>query len=352
MALRNSRTSHPAVSQQIEQMLKARTIDFDFEPNVQISEIRLAEGNQVRLTEHRAPKDQVAKYAIAMKHGATFPAIVLNDRLERIDGNTRLEAAIKNGDDAIPAYICHGLTPLEARSLSVELNQSNGLAMTEPEIRRFVEGAVNEGQHADLRSLSRMTGVRSSKIASWIAETQFKTRAVREGVNERHVNALPPSTRAALQATRLASVFVATSKLAAEAKMPAAAVKKIVALANAATSESDAIAIVVAERAARVDEIRAVASGFSPRDNRRSKGSAQHLGGLVRFNVDDLLDVAAEKQFETFERMRKLRDRLNEVVARAEVEWDLTPPATDTGDAESDTSETDDAMTASVGVAG
>jgi hypothetical protein len=182
MAVRNSRTAHPSVSQQIEQMLKARTIDFDFEPNVQIAEIREAEGNQVRLTEHRAPKDQVAKYEIAMKNGASFPAIVLNDRLERIDGNTRLEAAIKNGDETIPAYICHGLTPLEARSLSVELNQSNGLAMTEEEIRRFVDGAVLEGQHADLRTLSRMTGVRDTKIARWVAETQFKARAVREGV--------------------------------------------------------------------------------------------------------------------------------------------------------------------------
>jgi hypothetical protein len=89
--------------------------------------------------------------------------------------------------------------------------------------------------------------------------------------------------------------------------MPAAAVKKLVAQANAASSESDALSIVGAERAARADEIRAVGSGFSPRDNRRSKGSAQHIGGLVRFNVDDLLDVAPEKQFETFERFSRLR---------------------------------------------
>jgi hypothetical protein len=332
MASRNSRTSHPAVSQQIEQMLKARSINFDFEANVQISEIRDAEGNQVRLTEHRAPKDQVTKYAVAMKHGATFPAIVLNDRLERIDGNTRLEARIRNGDETIAAYICHGLTPLEARSLSVELNQSNGLAMTEEEIRRFIDGAVLEGQHPEVRTLSRMTGVRDTKIARWIAETLFKERAEREGVDERHVNALPASTRAALNATRLAAVFRAVTQLAAEARMPAAQVKKIVAQANAASSESDALAVVNAERDVRVDEIRAVASGFSPRDNRRSKGSAQHIGGLVRFEVEDLLDVAPEKQFETYQRVRVLRDRLEQVVARAEQEWDITPPAEESDD--------------------
>ena len=83
----------------------------------------------------------------------------------------------------------------------------------------------------------------------------------------------------------------------------------------------------------RADEIRAVASGFSPKDDRRSKGSAQHIGGLVRFEVEQLLDVAPEKQFDTYQRMRLLRDRLDEVVVRAEREWDLTPPSEPTDDA-------------------
>lgn len=327
MAPRNSRTAHPAMSQQVEQMLSARGIQYDFEANVQISEIRLAEGYQVRLTEHREPKDQVAKYSVAMKHGAQFPAIVLNDRLERIDGNTRLAARIKNGETTIPAYICHNLTPLQARSLSVELNQSNGLAMTEQEIRRFVDGAVQEGQHADIRTLFRMTGVTETKLQRWVAETLFNTRAEHEHIDERHASVLPPSTRAALNSARLAAVFCEITQLAAEARIPAAGVKKLVAQANQASSESDALAVVAAERENRAAEIRAVGSGFSPRNARRSNGSAQHLGGLARFKVEDLLDVDPEKQFETFQRMRLIRDRLDEVVERAEREWDLTPPA-------------------------
>lgn len=339
-----TRVAHPAVSQQIEQMLKARNIDFEFEANVQVSEIRHADGNQVRLTEHQAPKEQINKYATAMKHGASFPAIVLNDRLEKIDGNTRLEARIKNGDETIAAYICHGMSPLEARSLSVELNQSNGLAMTDEEIRRFIDGAVLEGQQPEVRTLSRMTGVRETKISRWIAETQFMTRAKRENIEERHINALPASTRAALQVARLAAVFRVLTILAAEARMPAALVKKIVAEANGASSEAEALAIVDNERAARADEIRAVASGFSPRDNRRSKGSAQHIGGLVRFQVDDLLDVSPEKQFETFQRVKLVRDRLNEVVTRAEREWDLTPPAESPDPTQDDDTSTDEAL--------
>jgi hypothetical protein len=324
MAPRNSRTSHPAISQQIEQMLAARNIDFDFEPNVRIDEIREVEGNQVRLSEHRAPKDMVNRYAVAMKHGAAFPAIVLNDRLEKVDGNTRLEARIKNGGDTIAAYICHGLSALEARSLSVELNQSNGLAMTSEEIRKFISDAVQEGQHPEIKSLSRMTGVRETTIARWMAEAQFRARAVKSEIEQRLVDVLPDSTRAALQMTRLEPVFMDLTLLAAETRMPAAQVKAIVGQVNGAASEAEALSIVATERQSRASELRAVASGFKPREL-RSKGSAQHIGGLVKFDVDDLLDVAPEKQYETFVRVKSLRDRLDAVVARAETEWDLTP---------------------------
>ncbi len=323
--VRNSRSTHPARSPQIEQMLKSRGIDFEFEANFAISEIREAEEAQVRLVANRAPKDQVSKYATAMKHGAVFPAIVINEAYEKIDGNTRLEAKRKNGSDTIAAYVVYGVTPLEARSLSVELNQSNGLAMTEVEIRNFIASAINEGQHPEIRALARMTGVRELKITRWIAETQFVDRAEKAGIAEQHVKALPASTKAALQSVRLSSAFTALTNLAAEAKLPTAQVKKLVTQVNAAESEHEALDIIKAERESRVDEIRAVASGFSP--DRASRGSAQHVGGLLRFEVDALLDVAPEKRYETFTRFKELRDRLDAVVARAEREWDLTPPA-------------------------
>ncbi len=327
-----TRNTHPARSPQVEQMLKSRGIDFEFEANYAISEIREAEEAQVRLIANRAPKDQVQKYATAMKHGAVFPAIVVNDAGEKIDGNTRLEAKRKNGADTIAAYIVFGVNPLEARSLSVELNQSNGLAMTEEEIRNFIAGVISEGQHPEIRALARMTGVRELKINRWIAETQFLDRAEKAGIAEQHVSVLPPSTKASLQAVRLSSAFTSLTNLAAEAKLPTAQVKKIVTQVNGAESEHEALQIIKTEHEARADEIRAVASGFSP--DRGSRGSAQHVGGLLRFEVDALLDVAPEKQAETFAHLKELRDRLDTVVTRAEREWDLTPrvvPADESG---------------------
>jgi hypothetical protein len=324
-APRNTRSTHPARSPQTEAMLKDRSIAFEFEPNLAVAEIREAEGYQVRLAKNRAPKEQVAKYATAMKHGATFPAVVLNENYELIDGNTRLQARLKNSVETIAAYILFGVTALDARSLSVELNQSNGLQMSDEEIYAFIANAVKDGQQPEVRALSRMTGVREPKITRWIAEIHFLERAARIEVAERHLNALPASTRAALQATRLEAVFGEITTLAAEAKLPTAFVKKMVGQVNGAPSEQAALGLIETERAQRVDEIRAVASGFSPRD-RASKGSAQHFGGLQKFDVDALLDVAPEKQFETFQRMKILRDLLDTAVARAENEWDLTQP--------------------------
>jgi ParB-like chromosome segregation protein Spo0J len=325
MAPRNSRTAHPAMSQQVEAKLTERKIDYDFEPNVRIEDIRDVEGNQVRRIEHRAPKDRVERYATAMRHGAQFPAILLNDRMERIDGNTRLEAAKKCGLDTIPAYICHGITTLEARSLSVELNQSNGLAMEEEEIRSFIVDAIQGGQQPEVKSLARMTGVKDSKIARWIADTKFQNRVRNAGIDEKLVEALPESSRVALEATHLAPVFENLTVLAAEARMPAAEVKKLVGAVNSAPSQSDALAIVSAERDARAEQLRAVASGFKPRQ-RRSSGSAQHFGALLKFDIDALLDVEPDRQYETFHRMEIVLSRLNVVVQRAKEEWDLTPP--------------------------
>jgi hypothetical protein len=207
--------------------------------------------------------------------------------------------------------------------------------MEEDEIRTFIIDAIQGGQQPEIRSLARMTGVKDSKIARWIADTRFTTKARNAGIEERLTEVLPESTRVALEATHLAPVFEDLTVLAAESRMPAAEVKKLVQAVNAAPSQADALAIVAAERDARAERIRQVASGFTPTP-RRSTGSAQHFGALLKFDVDDLLDVEPERQYETFNRLKIIHDRLGVVVSRAQEEWDLTPPAAPVADDTSD----------------
>lgn len=319
-------SSHLSVCLQTESKLTARQVPFTFEPNLAIEKIRDAEGNQVRLSEHRAPKAMVARYSAQMKAGAIFPAIVLNDHHELIDGNTRWAAAQANNKQTIAAYICSGLTALEARSLSVELNQSHGLSMTEEEIRAFLTNAVQEGQVLDPRAYSRMTGVKVSTIARWVAAKHFEIRAADQHIDALDLERLSTSVRAALNVAKLTAVFRAATTLAIDARVPAAQLKPIIAQANAAPSEAQALAVIAAAYDARSDEVKAHAAGFK-RARRRSSGAAPHIGGLLRFDVSDLIDVAPERQPDTFARMRLLRERLDGALALASAHWDIAHPA-------------------------
>jgi len=312
-------------STEVERKLMARHVEFVFEPNLQVGKIRDVEGNQVRLSEHRAPKEMVDRFAEQMRAGAAFPAIVVNDRWELVDGNTRRLAVMKNGQDVIPAYICSDLSALQARSLSVELNQSHGLSLTKQEIQAFVASAVQEGHVLDTHAYARMTGTKPSTLTRWVAAKQFRMRAEREGIFEADMDALSESAQAALHAARLKSVFVDVATLAVAAKVPAAELKPIITEANNAASEAEARAAVMRAREARSDDVRTIAAGFRTA-RRRSSGPAMHIGGLLKFDVEDILDVAPEKQYEAFARLTALQDRIEAVVERAKSTWALDTP--------------------------
>jgi hypothetical protein len=313
---------HPSASAQTESKLAARHVHFVLEPNLDIRQIRDVEGNQVRLSEHRAPKVTVDRYAEQMKAGAVFPAIVVNDRYEIVDGNSRWMASLRNKRETIAAYVCSDLSALRARSLSVELNQSHGLSMTDEELRAFVTGAVDEGQVLDAKAYSRMTGIKASTLRRWVAAKHFDIRAGRDGLAPDQFKDVSDSVRAALNVAKLEAVFMQAAALAVDAKVPIAQLKTIITEANAAPSEAEALAVVGRARAARSDEIRAIASGFK-RPPRKSKGSALYMGGLLRYEVADLLDVAPDRQTEAYIRMHSLKMRLDEALVKARTEWKL-----------------------------
>lgn len=318
----DSDVRHSASSVQIEERLTARHIDYQLEPNYSIDGIVDTEGHQVRLIEHRAPTEMVTRYAQQMKAGAVFPAIVVNERGELIDGNTRRRAALKAGGSTIPAYICRDLTRLQARALSVELNQANGLPMDESELHAYVRSAVHEGHELDSKTCARITGVRPSTLERWKAQAHFEQRAKRGGIGDVDVAALSESVQAALNGIRLIQVLIEATSVALVARMSSSAVRAMVTRINSATSEADAISVVAAERAARSDDIRAIASGFVAR-RRVGQRSAMHIAALLKLDVDDLLEVAPENREQTVARLRDLRDHAGRALNAATRLWDV-----------------------------
>ena len=331
---------HAAMYLQTEAMLDKRHVRYTFEANLPLDQLQDVEGNQVRLSEHRAPQDRVESYANAMAGGAIFPAIVVNDRHEIIDGNTRWGATDKNGGTTIAAYICHDISPLDARSLSVELNQANGQRMEEKELRAFVQGAVVEGREPNIESFSRMTGVSARKLKQWVRIARFSKRALEEGVPDEKIVKLSDAVRAKLGVAKLRSVFQQVIELAIDADMPANDVGRLITEANRAPSEAESLAAVKRARDDRAERISDHAAGFKSA-KRKGPQTRMHVAGLLRFEVDDLLDVDPEKRRETFDRLSTLRDRLNAALDRAGQEWDVAdvPPVTADADLSRDLAE-------------
>lgn len=319
----NGRTDgamHPARLPQTEDKLEARHVSYRFEANLSLSELRDVEGNQVRRSEHRAPKEMVKRFAEQMKNGATFPAIVVNEHYELVDGNTRWAAAKQNKRTSLPAYVCENLTALQARSLSVELNQSHGLSMSPDEIRAFVESAADAGQKINTQAYARMTGTKPRTLARWVAAHDFRARAAREGFPAEAIAQLPEAVRVVLNTAKLKAVFTEATWLAIDARVKAQLLQMIVREANNSLSEAAALEVIASARAARAEDIKNLAAGFQPA-KRRSSGSEAFIGGLLKFEPADLVDVAPERQQEALARMRTLHERLGSAIEQAATAW-------------------------------
>src|SRR5262249_51173934 len=152
---------------------------------------------------------------------------------------------------------------------------------------------------------------------------QFKMRARREGIGEERISGLSDSARAALQAVRLRGGFQEAAALGLEAHVPASQLHSIVGEGNAAPSAAEAPAVIARARRLRAEEVRRHAAGFR-RSRRRGACASLHIGSLLRLEISDLLDVAPERQEESFDRMQRLRDRLDGALARARTDWSLT----------------------------
>ena len=121
---------HPSARPRPRASSPPATSSFAFEPNLDIDQIRDVEGNQVRLSDHRAPKETVDRYAQQMKAGAIFPAIVVNDRYEIVDGNTPVDGGATQQEGRRRRVRLPNLRPWRRDRCRSNSTSRNGLSMT------------------------------------------------------------------------------------------------------------------------------------------------------------------------------------------------------------------------------
>jgi len=162
----------------VESLLRDWNLEFEFDPEYPLKKVDTTEGDlQVRDVGHRAPTETVEEYATQMRGGALFPPMILNHKGRMIDGNTRLGAAQRIGDETFPAYLVK-LPRLDfGPMIGAAINQMGGKRLTPEESLAAAEKMMKEG-YAD-EAIARALGRSTSMVRNYRRERRFAEAAKR-----------------------------------------------------------------------------------------------------------------------------------------------------------------------------
>jgi len=162
----------------VESLLRDWNLEFEFDPDYPIKKVDTSDGDlQVRDVSHRAPAENVEEYATQMRGGALFPPMILNQKGRMIDGNTRLSAAQRIGEDTFPAYLVK-LPRLDfGPMIGAAINQMGGKRLTPEEALAAAEKMMKEG-YAD-EAIARALGRSTSMVRNYRRERRYVEAAKR-----------------------------------------------------------------------------------------------------------------------------------------------------------------------------
>ncbi|MBV9174328.1 MAG: hypothetical protein JOZ81_30065 [Chloroflexi bacterium] len=319
-----------------EQELVDNNIQFERHPALRLDNVRITPEAQVRTGEHQAPPARVERYAVQMRDGSLFPAIVAARRPDEIDlydlvdGNTRLRAARHKHvlRDTFPAYVLLNVTWAQCREIGVFQNQRNGADLDKAEVLKWVHEALQRGM--PLTRISRISGFSYNKVKQLNGVHDFDQRAQRLTMPET-VQELPGGAKQLIaDELQFDAIFKETAQLAADSAMPVAELKPIVQAIKAAHSEQEALTKLADERRQRqsaIDaHIQAVADGKPGVRPPYPVQMLKHLTFLVDRDPHDLVEHSATTRDNAFKLVEQAHRRLGEALDlyRAS-EWSVSP---------------------------
>lgn len=247
---------------------------------------------QIRDESHYAPAAKVAELRAALKREDAVPAIVISKDGRLLDGNTRVTAAERNGFPTLPAFIVQtdydtGTKQQQNRmwlfGAAANTGQSKGLDRKELAHAVKMIGADPNYTATRIAALLRVT---ESVVRSILNEDRARTRAEGLGVS---VNG--SLSRSQLRALGSSSEvfhdepFDAMFRLVQESGMKPSEISDLARRVKSEKSDTDAMNVISAERAARRDQIAEyTASGRSVPPN--AAKLRQRLGFINSFYGD------------------------------------------------------------------
>lgn len=223
----------------IEQLLDSWQLSYELEANYPIGKVKLNEGVQIRLKDHRAPSTAIDEYVTHLRHGAIFPPIVVTTNGFLVDGNTRVAACQKLERKTFPAYKVKFQILGQAKMLGAALNQMGGYRLTEEEIVVAAEAYMREGYKDE--AIARALGKSMSHIRNVRRDRLFREAAQRTGVAEIEI---PKPVRMHLAGIQHDEPFRAAVEAYAKAKPTIKDIGALVDRIDKTRSDAEALAAV------------------------------------------------------------------------------------------------------------
>src|SRR5262245_30248650 len=131
-------------------------LSYELDPHFPLMRLKIEAATQIRIEAHRAPSNTVEQYMTHMRHGASFPPIVVASNGMLVDGNTRVAACQRLNQKTFPAYKVKFPHLGIAKMIGAALNQMCGDRLTDEEIITAAEVMMSEG-YAD-EAIARTLG--------------------------------------------------------------------------------------------------------------------------------------------------------------------------------------------------
>lgn len=201
----------------------------------------------------------VERYEIAMRNGAEFPPIVVQqvgkNKYVVIDGNHRLQAALR-AEQSLNAYVINNASPVQIALLTYEANTKHGEPTSLSEREQQAMHLVNLG--SSRHEAAAIMGIKPERLEYLEGTQQASERLVSLGYNP---NDFSITMRRRMHNVRSDVVFKELADLVQDTKMSVADVDSVVPRVNNQRNEAQQLAVISDVRREREGLVRETASG-------------------------------------------------------------------------------------------
>jgi hypothetical protein len=287
-------------------------LNFEFIHDFSLTQdLRVLDEAQVRDLSNISPTTRLQQYYEQMRHGTTFPPIVVaaelfNETDVLIDGNTRARAAQRLKRATFPAYRVSPIPDADfARMLGAALNQMGGQRLESREANQIALVYMERGWGDE--TIAREIGYHPESVRRWRRETEFVERVERLEL-EQPAGKLTKKQRQSVAKVTHDAPFAEVVKFVADTALGEADLKELITAVEQANSDEDALAA--------VEQMRQDAIGPPPNKPYRNPVARQakmHIGGLLKVDPVKVYDpISADADYEKW---RQLRDVIEQVLA-------------------------------------